>query len=74
MHIRAGTSIEALQALLEHKNAAETRDTYRHLIGDDDETVRAVLQAALGGGPALRSVPDPDPALFPDRTVEHLET
>ncbi|MGY0540805.1 tyrosine-type recombinase/integrase [Nocardioides sp. YJ-D4] len=69
MHIRAGTSIKALQALLGHKNAAETWDTYGHLIGDEDETVRAVLQAALGDGPTLRSVPNPNPALLPDRTV-----
>lgn len=55
MHIRAGTSIKALQGLLGHKNAAETWDTYGHLIGDEDETVRAVLQAALAG-PVLKSV------------------
>jgi integrase len=69
MHIRAGTSIKALQALLGHKNAAETWDTYGHLIGDEDETVRAVLQAALGGGPVLRSVPGPDAVSLPGRTV-----
>ena len=69
MHIRAGTSIKALQALLGHKNAAETWDTYGHLIGDEDETVRAVLQVALGAGPVLKSVPDSNPALLPGRTV-----
>ncbi|MFJ9391304.1 tyrosine-type recombinase/integrase [Nocardioides sp. NPDC101246] len=51
MHIRSGTSIKALQALLGHKKASETWDTYGHLIGDEDERTRLVLQSALGAGP-----------------------
>lgn len=48
MHIRSGTSIKALQALLGHKSAVETWDTYGHLVGDEDDRTRAVIQGALG--------------------------
>ena len=36
------------QHMVGHKSATETRDTYRHLIGDEDDRSRAVIQAALG--------------------------
>lgn len=48
MQIRAGTSIKSLQLMLGHKSATETWDTYGHLVGDEDERARAVIQAALG--------------------------
>ena len=42
-----GTSIRALQALLGHKSAVETWDTYGHLMGDEDDRSRAVIQEQL---------------------------
>ncbi|GGD30592.1 tyrosine-type recombinase/integrase [Nocardioides daphniae] len=38
--IRGGQSIKVLQALLGHKSAMETWDTYGHLIGDEDPRSR----------------------------------
>lgn len=35
-----------------HKSAVETWDTYGHLMGDEDDRSRAVIDAALGGGSA----------------------
>jgi integrase len=55
VQIRGGQSIKVLQALLGHKSAVETWDTYGHLMGDEDHRSRAVIDAALGGplpGPA----------------------
>jgi len=48
VHIRAGQSIKVLQALLGHKSAVETWDTYGHLMGDEDGRTRSVIEAALG--------------------------
>ena len=50
VQIRGGLSIKVLQALLGHKSAVETWDTYGHL-GDEDDRSRAVIDTALGGGP-----------------------
>jgi integrase len=47
--IRGGQSIKVLQALLGHKSAVETWDTYGHLMGDEDTRSRAVMDALLGG-------------------------
>jgi integrase len=49
VQIRGGQSIKVLQALLGHKSAVETWDTYGHLMGDEDNRSRAVIDAALGG-------------------------
>lgn len=49
VQIRGGQSIKVLQALLGHKSAVETWDTYGHLMGDEDDRTRAVIDAALGG-------------------------
>lgn len=49
VQIAGGTSIKALQALLGHKSAMETWDTYGHLMGDEDDRSRSVIQSALGG-------------------------
>lgn len=50
MQIRGGQSIKVLQALLGHKSAVETWDTYGHLMGDEDDRSRAVIEAVLGTG------------------------
>jgi integrase len=47
MQIAGGTSIKKRQALLGHKSAVETWDTYGHLIGDEDDRSRSVIQGAL---------------------------
>ena len=49
MQIRGGLSVQVLQALLGHKSAVETWDTYGHLMGDEDDRSRAVIEAALVG-------------------------
>lgn len=55
IQIAGGTSIKALQALLGHKSAMETWDTYGHLMGDEDDRSRTVVERALGGGSAKSS-------------------
>lgn len=55
IQIAGGTSIKALQALLGHKSAVETWDTYGHLMGDEDDRSRTVVERALGGGGAKSS-------------------
>lgn len=47
-HIAGGTSITKLARLLGHKNTSETLDTYGHLMGDESEHARSVIQNALG--------------------------
>lgn len=49
IQISGGCSIKQLQANLGHKSASETWDTYGHLMGDEDDRSRAVIEAALGG-------------------------
>ncbi len=49
VQIAGGTLIKKLQALLGHNSAVETWDTYGHLIGDEDDRSRAVIQGALAG-------------------------
>jgi integrase len=46
--LRHGCSIKKLQAMLGHKSAVETLDIYGHLIGDEDDRSREVMQGALG--------------------------
>ncbi len=46
--IRGGQSIKVLQALLGHKSAMETWDTYGHLMGDEDPRSREVMDELLG--------------------------
>jgi len=48
--IRGGQSIKVLQALLGHKSAVETWDTYGHLMGDEDTRSRVIVDELLGGG------------------------
>lgn len=48
IQIRAGQSVKVLQALLGHKSAVETWDTYGHLMGDEDDRSRTVIEDALG--------------------------
>jgi integrase len=45
--IRGGQSIKVLQGLLGHKSATETLDTYGHLMGDEDDRSRSVIEDAL---------------------------
>ena len=40
--------IKKLQEQLGHKSATETWDTYGHLIGDEDDRCRSIVQGALG--------------------------
>lgn len=47
VQISGGTSIKALQVLLGHKSAVETWDTYGHLMGDEDDRSRSVIQEWL---------------------------
>jgi len=61
VQIRGGQSIKVLQALLGHKSAVETLDTYGHLMGDEDNRSRVVIDAALGGRvPGVASAPTGD--------------
>ena len=46
--LRHGCSIKKLQAMLGHKSAVETLDIYGHLIGDEDDRSRDIMQEALG--------------------------
>lgn len=55
VQIRGGQSIKVLQALLGHKSAVETWDTYGHLMGDEDTRNRAIIEALLGDT-TLRSI------------------
>jgi integrase len=55
VQIRGGQSIKVLQALLGHKSAVETWDTYGHLMGDEDTRSRAIVDALLGGSPTTIS-------------------
>ncbi len=48
VQIRGGQSIKVLQALLGHKSAVETWDTYGHLMGDEDDRSRSVIESVLG--------------------------
>lgn len=48
VQIRGGQSIKVLQALLGHKSAVETWDTYGHLMGDEDARSRTLIDQALG--------------------------
>ncbi|MGK2876723.1 MAG: tyrosine-type recombinase/integrase [Nocardioides sp.] len=54
VQIRAGQSIKVLQAILGHKSATETWDTYGHLMGDEEDRARDVMQFALGGSRSSR--------------------
>jgi integrase len=51
VQIRGGQSIKVLQAILGHKSAVETWDTYGHLMGDEDLRSRAIVDEVLGDGP-----------------------
>lgn len=59
VQIRAGQSIKVLQALLGHKSAVETWDTYGHLMGDEDDRSRSVIEDALGNSSHSRSTVRP---------------
>lgn len=48
MQIAGGCSIKKLQALLGHKSATETWDTYGHLVGDEDDRARSIMADTLG--------------------------
>lgn len=48
VQIRGGQSIKVLQGLLGHKSATETLDTYGHLMGDEDDRSRSLVEDALG--------------------------
>jgi integrase len=48
IQIAGGCSIKKLQQMLGHKSATETWDTYGHLIGDEDDRSRTVIQTVLG--------------------------
>jgi len=54
VQIAGGCSIKKLQQMLGHKSATETWDTYGHLMGDEDDRSRAVIETQLGT--ALRDV------------------
>lgn len=59
IQIRAGQSIKVLQALLGHKSAVETCDTYGHLMGDEDDRSRTVVEDALGNTDHSRTSVEP---------------
>jgi len=48
VQIAGGCSIKKLQQMLGHKSATETWDTYGHLMGDEDDRSRAVIETQLG--------------------------
>jgi hypothetical protein len=48
MLIASGASVKAVQRYLGHATAAETLDTYGHLWPNDDDRLRAAIDAALG--------------------------
>lgn len=54
--IRGGQSIKVLQALLGHKSAVETWDTYGHLMGDEDTRSRTIVDSLLGNDRQRASV------------------
>ena len=54
--IRHGESVKTVQARLGHASAAITLDTYSHLWPDADDTTRAAVELALGGGAAADSL------------------
>lgn len=47
--IAAGCSVTAVQHFLGHKNASETLDTYSHLWPNDEDRIRAAIDAGLAG-------------------------
>ena len=59
IQIRSGQSVKVLQALLGHKSAVETWDTYGHLMGDEDDRSRSVIEEALGKVVHSRATVDP---------------
>ena len=59
IQIRSGQSVKVLQALLGHKSAVETWDTYGHLMGDEDDRSRSVIEEALGNVVHSRATVDP---------------
>lgn len=61
IQIRGGQSIKVLQGLLGHKSATETLDTYGHLMGDEDDRSRELVDLALSGRRAQK----------PSRPVAH---
>ena len=54
--IRGGQSIKVLQALLGHKSAVETWDTYGHLMGAEDTRSRAIVDSLIGNDRQRASV------------------
>lgn len=56
VQLAGGISIKELQAQLGHKNAAETLDTYGHLMKDEREHSRALMEAALTPSPKAGKV------------------
>jgi hypothetical protein len=59
VQIRAGRSIKVFQSLLGHKSEVETWDTYGHLMGDEDDRSRTVVEEALGNPDRSTSAVDP---------------
>ena len=57
VQIRGGQSIKVLQALLGHKSATETWDTYGHLMGDEDDRSRTVIEQVLGDRDTAAEIP-----------------
>ena len=55
VQIAGGCSIKKLQALLGHKSATETWDTYGHLMGDEDDRSRTLIQTELGDTGPVRA-------------------
>jgi integrase len=47
--LSGGLSVKAVSAMLGHSNASVTLRVYSHLIGDEDDRTRAILDAALDG-------------------------
>ena len=50
MLISAGCSVTAVQHFLGHKNASGTLDTYSHLWPNDEDRIRAAIDAGLDAG------------------------
>jgi integrase len=49
VQLAGGTSITKLASMLGHKNVSETLDTYGHLMGDEGDKARTVMQSELAG-------------------------
>jgi hypothetical protein len=56
--LSGGLSVKAVSVMLGHSNAAITLRVYAHILGDEDDRTRAILDAALDGLRTPRGLSD----------------